>query len=139
MRTGFGLVLLLALAPTVASAKPLPRYGTFVYSSLCWEKRSGDASGVRFALSRGRKGARLDYEYGNGPLQGARIKSLKLTGDRMEAEASTSDGDLGLAADLGARTAKLSILFAYQKDGPPDVRVLKRIRRFKQPIPACRR
>ncbi|MEI9889552.1 MAG: hypothetical protein WDN45_01975 [Caulobacteraceae bacterium] len=132
------LAALLALVPAAASAKPLPRFGTFVYSSLCWEKESGDASGVRFALTRGPKGATLVYEYGAGPLQGAQIKSLKLSGDRMEAEASTSDGDLGVAADLGARRAKVSILFDYRKDGPPDVRTLKRIKRFKQKIQTCR-
>ncbi len=132
------LAALLALAPQVASAKALPRYGTFVYSSLCWEKQSGDAGGVRFALTRSHKGASLVYEYGNGPLEGARIKSLKLTGDRIEAEATTSDGELGLAAALGPRSAKVSILFDYRKDSPPDVRTLKRIKRFKQKIPSCR-
>ena len=138
MRTGCGLVLLLALAPAVAAAKPLPRYGTFAYSSLCWGKESGDASGVRFALTRGRKGDALVYEYGNGPLQGARIKSLKVSGDRIEAEASTNDGELGLAAALESRRAQVSILFDGQKDGKPDVRMLKRIRRFRQTIPSCR-
>ena len=132
------LAALLALAPAIASAKALPRYGTFVYSSLCWEKESGDAGGVRFALTRSRKGASLLYEYGNGPLEGARIKSLKLDGDRLEAEATTSNGELGVAAMLGPRSAKVSVLFDYQKTGPPDVRILKRIKRFKQKIPACR-
>jgi hypothetical protein len=138
VRIAAGAILLLALMPVVASARPLPRYGTFVYSSLCWEKESGDASGVRFALTRGRKGDSLLYEYGNGPLEGARIRRLKVSGDRFEAEASTSDGDLGLAAALEARRAQVSILFDYQKDGRPDVRMLKRIKRFKQKIPACR-
>jgi hypothetical protein len=132
------LAALFVLAPAAASAKALPRYGTFVYSSLCWQKESGDASGVRFALTRDRKGASLAYEYGNGPLEGARIKSLKVADDRIEAEASTSDGELGVAAVLGSRSAKVSILFDYQKNGPPDVRVLKRIKRFKQKIPNCR-
>ena len=132
------LAALLALAPAIASAKALPRYGTFVYSSLCWEKESGDASGVRFALTRGPKGPALVYEYGNGPLEGARIKSLKLVGDRIEAEATTSDGELGMAAVLGPRSAKASILFDYAKNAPPDVRILKRIKHFKQKIPTCR-
>jgi hypothetical protein len=132
------LAAVLALVPAAASAKALPRHGTLVYSSLCWEKESGDASGIRFAFNRGRAGASLVYEYGNGPLQSARIKSLKVTGDRFEAEASTSDGELGLAAVLGPRTAKVSILFDYQKNEPPDVRTLKRIKSFRQRIPSCR-
>ena len=132
------LAALLALIPATASAKALPRHGTFVYSSLCWEKASGDASGVRFAFTRGRKGASLVYEYGHGPLQSARITSLNVDGDRIQAEASTSDGELGMAAALGARTAKVSILFDNRKDGPPDVRTLKRIKRFRQKIPTCR-
>lgn len=86
-----GLILLLALAPAAASASPLPRYGTFVYSSLCWEKESGDASGVRFALTRGRAGDTLVYEYGNGPLEGARIKSLSPeTGSRRKPRPMTA-------------------------------------------------
>ena len=132
------LAALLALAPAAASAKALPRYGTFVYSSLCWSKDSGDASGIRFALSRGRKGASLAYEYGNGPLEGARIKSLKIAGDRIEAEAATSDGELGVAAMLAPRSATVSILFDNQKDKPPDLHILRRIKRFKQKIPTCR-
>jgi hypothetical protein len=141
VKAGWGLVLV-ALLPPAAWAKTrhnaLPRHGTFVYSSLCWERGSGDASGVRLELNRGRKGESLIYEYGNGPLQSARIRSLKVTGDRIEAEASTSDGELGLAAVLGPRTAQVSILFDYQKNGPPDVRTLKRIKSFRQKIPACR-
>jgi len=135
-------ILLIALLPATADARAkarsLPRHGTFVYSSLCWERGSGDASGVRFAFTRGREGAKLIYEYGDGPLQSARIKSLEVAGDRIEAEASTSDGEMGLAAALGPRTARVSILFDYQKNAPPEVRTLKRIKRFNQKIPACR-
>ena len=138
MKTGWGLVFLLALAPALGHAKALPRYGSFVYSDLCWQKDTTDVVGARLMLSRTRRGSRLDFEYGDGPLQSARIKSLKMTGDRIEAEASTADGELGLAAVLGPRTAKISMLFDSQKDGPPDVGALKRIRSFKQKIPTCR-
>jgi hypothetical protein len=130
------LAALLALAPATASAKALPRYGTFAYSSLCWEKESGDASGVRFALTRGRKGASLIYEYGAGPLEGARIKSLKIVGDRIDADASTNDGDLTIAAILGPKHAKLLGPFDGQHPGEP--RTLRRIKSFKAKIPTCR-
>jgi hypothetical protein len=132
------LAALLALAPAAASAKALPRYGTFVYSDLCWEKETGDAGGVRFILTRTRKGARLDYEYGAGPLQGAHIKSLKIDGDRIEADASTPDGDLHITATLGPRKAELSERLDYAKSTTRASSTVKRIKSFKAKIPACR-
>jgi hypothetical protein len=139
VKAGWGLLLALAtLAPSTGHARSLPRYGTFAYSNLCWQRDTTDVVGARLMLSRTRKGARLDFEYGDGPLQSARIKSLKINADRIEAEASTADGELGLAALFGPRTAKISMLFDYQKQGPPDIGVLKRIKSFRQKIPACR-
>jgi hypothetical protein len=129
------LAALLALAPAAASAKALPRYGTFVYSSLCWEKESGDAGGVRFALSRSRKGVSLVYEYGNGPLEGARITRLKVEGDRIEAQGSTNDGDLAMSAILGPKHARYDGPFAGK---PGEPQTLKRIKSFKAKIPSCR-
>ncbi len=136
MKAGSRLLLLAALVPTVGLAKPLPRYGHFVYSSLCWGKDSGDASGVRFMLTRSHKGASLVYEYGAGPLEGARITSLKLVGDRIDAEASTNDGDLTISAILEPRRAKL--LGPFDGKHPGEPRTLKRIKNFKQNIPQCR-
>lgn len=138
MRRGALLLAILAGTPAPSHAKPLPRYGTFVYSDLCWEKESGDASGARFELTRTRAGIRLTFEYGAGPLEGARIMSLRIHGNRFEAEASTSDGDLKLSATLGARKATLLELFDVQKDQAPQPRDLRRIRRFRQTIPVCR-
>lgn len=133
--------LLVAMIPVAAGAKvrhdTLPRYGTFTYSSLCWEKESGDASGVRFELRRSHEGASLSYEYGNGPLEGARIRTLKITGDRIDAEASTDDGDLTISAILGPKRARL--LGPYDGKHPGEPRVLKRIKRLNQKIPTCRR
>ena len=129
------LAALLALAPAIASAKALPRYGIFVYSSLCWEKESGDADGVRFALTRSRKGASLLYEYGNGPLSGAHITSLTIAGDRIEAKGTTNDGDLTMSAILERKYARYLGPFAGK---PGEPRLLKRIKSFKQAIPGCR-
>jgi hypothetical protein len=130
--------LLAALLPVSALARPLPRYGAFVYSNLCWGEESGDASGLRFALSRTRRGATLTVEYGNGPLAGARVTSLHVDGDRFDASASTADGDLSLSGVLGPRTARLRSVFDFEKAQPPKSRTLKRIRRFGQKIPVCR-
>ncbi len=137
MKTGGRLLLLAALVPTVGLAKPLPRYGHFVYSSLCWGKQSGDAGGVRFILTRSPKGVSLVYEYGNGPLVGAQIKRLRVVGDRIEAEASSADGDLTISAILEPKRAKL--LSPFDGNHPSERRTLKRIKSFKQKIPQCRR
>jgi hypothetical protein len=138
MKTGWGLLILAALAPTAGHAKALPRYGTFVYSNLCWEKESGDAAGARFRLARRPEGVRLDYEYGNGGLNSARIKSLRIEGDKLEAEAGTGDGSLRLSATLGPRRAELSTRFEFEQGQPPEHQVLKRIKSFKQTIRECR-
>jgi hypothetical protein len=132
------LALLAALVPASALARPLPRYGAFVYSDLCWGKESGDANGFRFALSRTRRGATLTVEYGNGPLEGARITSLRMDGDRFEATATTSDGDLTLSGALGRQKAMLLSVFDFQKARPPGPKTLKRIKSFGQRIPQCR-
>jgi hypothetical protein len=57
------LALLFLDLCTSAHAGPLPRYGLFVYSSLCWEKESGDADGARLILVRvpGSDSARISY------------------------------------------------------------------------------
>jgi hypothetical protein len=136
VKTGWELPLVLAtLAPSTGHAKPLPRYGTFVYSSLCWEKESGDAGGVRFALTRSRKGAALLYEYGNGPLSGARITKLKIVGDRIEAEGASNDGDVMISAELGPKRARYLGPFAGK---PGEPRMIARIKSFKQKIRTCR-
>jgi hypothetical protein len=132
------LAAALLLAATPAAAGSLPRYGAFAYSDLCWRKDTGDASGTRFLLSRTPKGARLDYEYGNGPLESARITSLKIAGDRIEAEASTADGELAISATMGSRTANLTAQFDFEKGQTPSTRTLKRIATFKAKVPECR-
>jgi hypothetical protein len=133
------LLTLAALVPTIGHAKAaLPRYGTFVYSDLCWEKESGDAAGSRFRLSRTRKGARLDYEYGNGGLNSARIKSLRIEGNKLEAEAETGDGSLRFSATLDPKKAELSTHFEFEQGQAPEHQVLKRIKNFNQKIRVCR-
>jgi hypothetical protein len=73
------LALLLLISPT--EAKPLPRYGLFVFSSLCWERESGDADGARLILIRlpGSDSGRFSYT-GEGPLDEAPIEDLQIDG-----------------------------------------------------------
>ncbi len=75
-----GFLLLGICVP--AQARPLPRYGLFVYSSLCWEKQSGDANGGRFILVRvpGSDFAEVNYT-GEGGLDGAPAEDLKIDKD----------------------------------------------------------
>jgi hypothetical protein len=130
--------LALVFAPASSFAASLPAYGVFTYSDLCWEQASGDAAGTRFALTRTHKKVSLRYEYGNGPLEEAQIKSLRVTGDHLEAQASTNDGGLSINARLGPRSAILQGIFDFEKDHPPGAGEYKRIKRFSQKIPDCR-
>jgi hypothetical protein len=77
-------------------------------------------------------------EYGNGPLAGARVTSLRIDGDRFEARATTSDGNLRLSGVVRPRSATLRSVFDFETAQPPRPRTLKRIKRFGQTIPVCR-
>jgi hypothetical protein len=75
---GCGLVIL-ALSAAPALAGPLPRYGLFVFSTLCWEEESGDAAGGRLILLRlpGSESARISYTL-DGPLDEIPVDDLKI-------------------------------------------------------------
>ena len=51
-----------------AAEEPLPRYGIFVYSNLCWSKQSGDAQGFRLTLMRYGDGDHVLFDWSTGPL-----------------------------------------------------------------------
>src|SRR5882762_686892 len=51
-------------------ATPLPSEGVFVYSSLCTEAGSGDASGFRIVLFHSPDHDQLSLEWSEGPLYG---------------------------------------------------------------------
>jgi hypothetical protein len=54
-----------------AMAKPPERYGVMVYSSVCWEKESGDAAGYRITVRRLADGDDVIFEWSEGPLESA--------------------------------------------------------------------
>lgn len=60
-------------------AAPLPRYGLFVFSTLCWEQESGDAAGGRLILLRlpGSDSVRIAYTL-EGPLDEMPGDDLKI-------------------------------------------------------------
>jgi hypothetical protein len=76
-KQGFGLVILAALT-VPATAAPLPRYGTFVYSSLCIHSESGDLLGARLTLERRTDGDKARFELGEGVLETALVQKVKI-------------------------------------------------------------
>ena len=87
-------------AGSITSAAPLPRYGLFVFSSLCWEAESGDAAGNRLMLVRDGDGDRASWEWSEGPLEApVSVTKLRIKGgtiafdvDIGSQEGVTSDG-----------------------------------------------
>jgi hypothetical protein len=74
-----GLIVATALALTGAAyAKPLPRYGAFVFSSLCMESESGDPAGYRVAIIRLADGDSGAFEWSEGGLERAPIDRLTI-------------------------------------------------------------
>jgi len=67
--------LTMAALPVIGSlpANGFPSRGEFIYSSLCWGKESGDASGYRVRLVRTDQGDQLYLEWSEGPLVGPRL------------------------------------------------------------------
>ena len=74
-----------------APAKPLPRYGVFVYSNLCTEKESGDAAGSRLTLLRYGDGDHVLFEWSEGPR-------VEAAGYKVKFDAST--GELTFEVDI---------------------------------------
>jgi hypothetical protein len=74
-----------------AQATPLPRYGIFVYSDVCWEKESGDAAGNRLMIIRDGDGDRLFWEWSEGPLEGP----VPATAVRLKSGRIAFDVDIG--------------------------------------------
>lgn len=78
-RSWIGAAALASMAGD-ADAASLPRYGTFLYSSLCVERQSGDAAGFRITLQRSTKEDSLSFEWSEGPLFGP-MRASNLTID----------------------------------------------------------
>ena len=64
-KSGIGLVVTALLAAS-ATATPLPRYGMFVFSSLCIHPDSGDILGERLTLLRLNGDDAAYFEWGQG-------------------------------------------------------------------------
>ena len=109
---------LLALVSRVWGSEPLPRFGIFVYSSLCSDA-AGDVGGHSLILKRTPKGDKLTYAYGAGPLEGSDIEDLRVRGDYLTATVVTDEGERArLSATLGEREAVLT----EEPDHPAPVR-----------------
>jgi hypothetical protein len=128
----------LALLPCLASAKPLPRYGTFVFSSLCIERESGDIGGSRIVLVRTPGFDELNFDYGSGGLTGSTVDGLTIAGDHLTAQLTAEGERANLQATLSAEEAQVSFNFA---DGgalgsSPDR--LRRVTDFSRKLATCR-
>ena len=123
-----------------AQASPLPRYGLFVYSSLCWEKESGDADGGRLILVRvpGSDSARISYT-GEGGLDEAAAEDVEIGKDgrislrylsQYDAASGRSNAYVTVTGNVSAEAFE-----QIGKDGRPF-----RTPRVgpAQPIPVCR-
>ncbi len=133
-----GLAFVVLASATTVSAKPLPRYGVFVFSNLCVDERySGDAGGSRLKLVRKETGDTLAYDYGNGPVETASVRTLEIHGDKLTATAATNDGQLKLAAALADDSITLVSEFAFEAPGSAKPEKLKRATVADGEIPAC--
>jgi hypothetical protein len=86
------LALVLTAGPTLA--KPVERTGLLVYSTLCWEKQSGDAAGNRIELIRLGDGDELIYQWSEGGLYAERAHQIKI-------DAKTGALAFQVTADVG--------------------------------------
>src|SRR5690349_18321131 len=65
---GFTLAASLCASTGASLAMPIPPYGAFIYSTLCWSKESGDARGIRVTVLRYPMDTHLLFEWSEGPL-----------------------------------------------------------------------
>lgn len=63
----FLLPVVLAAGAISTPAATLPRYGVFVFGSMCTEPYSGDAAGLRLTLMRYGDGDRVLFQWSEGP------------------------------------------------------------------------
>ncbi len=130
---------LMALVSKVWGA-PLPRYGTFVYSSLCGDP-VGDIDGSSLTVTRTPKGDRLTYDYSEGALFGSTIKDLRIRGDRLTATAipDSGGGEVKLTAVLDNEEAVLTVEPDHPVAVKPPPEHLRRVWRIPKPIADCPR
>ena len=108
------LVLLAMLAPLSVQAAALPRYGSFYFSSECYERESGDTAGNRAILVRTRDEDSLLWYWSEGPLFGpASAYHLKID----------ARGNIAFTVDTGSQVGEDS--GGHPSVGPPLVNTLK--------------
>jgi hypothetical protein len=112
-RAGFGLVMALLLA-VPADAKPLPRYGLFVFSSLCTDHMTSDLNGDRLVIVRLPLHDFGYMEGGDGgfasvPLQDLKIddKTGKISFRYRDEDAKKPDAMKSIASTISAESVGL--------------------------------
>jgi hypothetical protein len=138
-RVGLG-AMVLALAGGAAQASPLPRYGLFLFSSLCADPQGGDLGGAELVVMRTPAHDAIIFSYGAGPLFGTAVEKLAIVGDKLTAKLSPGEGGSAtLTAILSAERAEARASF----DGAPargkeSDRPLTRVTNFSRALPVCR-
>jgi hypothetical protein len=95
-------------SPTYAAK--LPRFGVFIYSSVCWEKQSGDAAGHRAMLVRDGEGDRIFWEWSDGPMEGP-VEAHPLTIDDKSSK-------IRFSVDIGSQNSVDSAGHFVGKEAP---------------------
>jgi hypothetical protein len=103
MKIVAGLAMLL-LACGTANAAPLPRYGIFYFSSVCYELESGDSAGNEAILIRTRDGDTLLWSWSEGPME-APVPAFHLTMD--------GKGHIAFTVDMGPANGSQQELHPY--------------------------
>jgi|SRR6185437_14139157 len=139
------LAFLALLVPLTVQAAPLPRYGIFYYSNLCYSEQSGDAEQNRVLLIRDGDGDRLFWEYSDGPLEGP-IQAKSVVIDRAGHIRFTVDigSEYETANDLKGTITRAAPELVTQTGTVSDRAMmlgrarLPRVTNFAAKVPICR-
>jgi hypothetical protein len=133
------LVASLAALGGSADATPLPRYGLFLFSSLCGEPEGGDISGAELVIVRQRDRDRILFSYGSGPLIGTQVSALDIKGDKLTAKLTSDEGG---AATVTATLSAERVVSRFTFDDAQvktnyTVKPLVRVTDLGRPLPDC--
>ena len=141
-RLGKSLLLVVACGLHIGTpaAKPVQRYGVFVYSNECISDMSSDLGGNRITIWRVGGEDRLVYEFSDGASHALLGYSLKLDDTTREigfTVAPAGETETRFNAKLSADGATLTVKGELYGD-PARLHTLKRITDFSRPIPFCK-
>lgn len=135
-----GLLTILCLTASLATAKNVPRYGVLVYSNLCIEDESGHTAGNRITLSRFAEGDSLVYEYAEGalaaPVLGESVK-IDARGEQMSFKARPPHQPMETIEGVFSADGKVLSLRGDWCGNPNTTKQLSLVVNFSRPMHAC--